>query len=89
MGMFTSISHNGDEIQIKTGLDMCNTYTAGDVADDYMPDGTYRGIRVQAHSEKHRWWWVVIDKRVIQTPFLAKKGETPEHAEERYLRREK
>lgn len=87
MGLFTSICHNGDEIQIKTGLDMCNWYDVGDTVGDYIEDGVYKGIRTQAHSEKHHWWWVVIDERVVQTPFQKKEGESQLHAMKRYLKK--
>lgn len=68
MGMFTSIMHEGEELQIKTGYDQCEYYKLGDVIpwtpDPYWPGSDIDGIH-ESYTLKGRGPWVIIQNSFV------------------------
>jgi len=68
MGMFTTIIHEGQELQIKHGWDDCDVYQVGDRI-EWSPDPRYPGDHIDgvydSCSEDRSDPWVVIKDCVI------------------------
>ena len=73
MGMFTSIIHpkDGNELQIKTGYDDCDTYKLGDPVkyvihkDTFGQGGIFDGVYDSYSFERSDDDWVIIKKHKV------------------------
>jgi hypothetical protein len=68
MGMFTTILHDDNDIQIKIGWDACGVYKIGDRI-EWSPDPGYPGGHIDgvhdSYDSKHLHPWIVIKDCVV------------------------
>jgi len=64
MGVFTTVLHNGQELQFKHGWDNCDTYSVGDKI-DWTPDPRYPGEHIDGVYKAHEDSQVVVKDCVI------------------------